>query len=234
MFRRFRFFKQKSEAEESGSPLPVSLIDISTFTRPQQDKKRIRSGKTGPRRSQVDRAPSWPGARKTPTRKLSTNSNRTKTLDNGRSVTPAPASQRHVYTSGETRSMVTPTSSPRPRHSLDANPTSSRKATQNLPPPKSPPFRVTLRRKGSKPPQKTKSQIIREEVEEKYDENGTLHRTTITKTRNSDGTSSTLKRKQSLNPTSPEYRPKPKALSSKRSKDKLKKSHEAKWDSRER
>lgn len=220
MFRRFLPFKRRSVPEENEvqSP-PVSSIDVC-LTPSKQEKKRIRPRKASPIQREADRVPSSPGARKTPARKLSTTSHLSKKSENHRvHKSPPSTPKERTNTQLETQTMVTP--SPPPLYSPGGTNRKQKAAPQHLPPPKSPPFRMTLRRKASKqPPKKTKSQIIREEVEETYDGNGTLQRTTITKTRNADGTSSMERHKEHLSPASPRYRPKPKLTSLKKSKSK--------------
>jgi hypothetical protein len=201
MLRRFRQPTIQTEMEEEA---PVSHICVPASLKQDEELRRPRKNRS--RRSQVDRVPSWPGAPKTPTRKASAPCLRTKPKENHRdskSSTPT----RNVHRKAESSTLLTPPPSPLRAPSATSSP---KKAGLNtLPPPKSP-LRLTLRRKATKPPQKTKSQMITEEVEEIYDENGTLQRTTVTRIRNSDGSSSTEKHRECFNPTSPHYRPKPK------------------------
>ncbi|KAG7347059.1 hypothetical protein IV203_006128 [Nitzschia inconspicua] len=154
MFQQLLSFKRRLEPGP-----PASSIDVAAI--PKQDKKMIRSRESGPRRTQIEGVPNCSGARKTPTRKLPTKSHQKKKSENR--IAAVGLSIPNVQTTDKDRHiMVTPTSSP--HHSPGAK--ASRKITeQHLPPPVSPPFRITLRRKASKPPSKTKSQIIREEVD---------------------------------------------------------------------
>jgi hypothetical protein len=204
MLRQLHRLAAPTKVEEEAQCLSVSSACVSAS--PKQDKLRRHPRQSGPRRSQVDHVPSRPGTPKTPTRKLSTSPHRTKPFENQmRAKRSMPTRKIHGVT--ESSTIVTPPPSPRCCPSTTSSP---KKAGQTyLPPPKSP-LRLTLRRKASKPPKKSKSQIIREQVEEKYDDNGTLQRTTVTRIRNSDGSSSTEKHKECLSPTSPRFRPKPK------------------------
>jgi hypothetical protein len=200
--------KEEEEEEEKHAEAPISqLSPICVSGSPKKFKERKRPPKSGPRRSQVDRVPSWPGAPMTPTSKLSTASRRTRLSENHNgSKTSTPKGNMHP--TAESSTLVSPP--PSPRRCPFAATSSPKKAGQiTLPPPKSP-LRLAIRRKASKPPKKTKPQVIMEKVEEKYDKNGSLQRTTITRIRHSDGSSSTEKNKECLNPTSPRYRQKPK------------------------
>jgi hypothetical protein len=170
---------------------------------PAPQRKRARDRGAGG--SQVDRVRSQPRGAKIPNRKRSTSSHQTKSLENDKG-TKRSAPTRNVHPAAESPTLVTPPPSPRRPPCASSSP---KRAGQNtLPPPKSP-LRLTLRRKASKPVKTTKSQMIIEKVEEKYDEDGSLHRTTVTRIRNSDGSWRTEKHKEYLIPTSPRYRPKP-------------------------
>lgn len=75
---------------------------------------------------------------------------------------------------------------------------------RGLPPPKSP-LRLTLQRK-SKKANKVKKEVVTKEVDNEYDENGYLQRTTVIKIKRTDGTTSTRRRKELISPMSPKYR----------------------------
>jgi hypothetical protein len=73
----------------------------------------------------------------------------------------------------------------------------------SLPCPKSY-LRVTFRRKATKGPKKRKSRT-EEEVIENYNDDGVLERTTITRTKKPDGSTSLGKHRERIIPTNPRY-----------------------------
>jgi len=89
--------------------------------------------------------------------------------------------------------------------SITSSTTSSSRSS--LPPPPKAPLRLTLRRKCKNPGKnKNKEDTVTKEVNDRYDENGFLQRTTVIRTKRPNGTTSTRRRIESISPYSPKYR----------------------------
>lgn len=118
----------------------------------------------------------------------------------------SPQAQRDKHVSGAASQFLSPPLSPR----------GAKTTVDSLPCPKSP-LRINFRRKATKGPTKKKSRV-KEEITEEYDENGILERTTITRIRNPDGTTTTEKHKERISPANPRY-PKTKSIKARREAD---------------
>ena len=190
--------KNASISRPPKPPRPPRPPKNEDYKEPKKEKIR-RPKKKVPKRTQVDRAPSFTEEPKLPTRTLSAIPHRAKRYDNQNTMSSIPPR----INTGAAKSSIALT---RSTGTASSPQRSSLKRTKSLPPPKSP-IRFTLQRKASKPPPKRTKSLVVKEIEETYNEDGTLQRTTIRRTRKPDGSCSTEKHKKHLCPSNPDYRP---------------------------